>query len=197
MFETLPNPSLEVLLIAGRALLLLGAFWVFALAFIRWRRADDLNTRSLHAQIERTFAEVRSLHETMSVMNARIEALSERSELDARLTPVAASSSQRGYDIATRLARNGADISEIVANCGITRHEAELLLRLHGAHNRPAAATQSRQSAEPHQVHSPRAQTQRTQSERSESEEEREMLMRATPPAPQGRKRGSLLSVVG
>ena len=93
MFETLPNPSLEVVLIAGRALLLLGAFWIFALAFIRWRRSDELLSGNLHAQIERTFAEVRSLHETISVMNARLEALSERAEQESRLAPVTAGSS--------------------------------------------------------------------------------------------------------
>ena len=45
-FEILPNPSLETLLIAGRAALLLGAFWIFALAFSRWRRADDERLRA-------------------------------------------------------------------------------------------------------------------------------------------------------
>ncbi|MET0499075.1 MAG: DUF2802 domain-containing protein [Steroidobacteraceae bacterium] len=189
MFETLPNPSLEMVLIAGRALLLLGAFWIFALAFIRWRRSDDLANRALHASIERTFAEVRSLHESISVMNARIEALSERAELDSRMAPSSTGNSQRGYDIATRLARNGADVNEIVANCGITRHEAELLLRLHGTHKQ-APQQQSRMPAESARAPVPR------QPERSQIEEEREMLTRA--PAPQmGRKRGSLLSVVG
>ena len=188
MFETLPNPSLEVILIAGRALLLMGAFWIFALAFIRWRRADDLAFRAMHAQNERTFAEVRSLHESISVMNARIEALAERSELDSRLAPVATGGSQRGYDIATRLARNGADVGEIVSNCGITRHEAELLLRLHGAQHKPVP--QARQHVEPQRAPAPR------QPERSQIEEEREMLTRQVP-APKGRQRGSLLSVVG
>jgi hypothetical protein len=192
MFETLPNPSLEVVLIAGRALMLLGAFWIFALAFSRWRRADDVNTGSLHAQIERTFAEVRSLHETIAVMNARIEALCERAELDSRMAPAAAGSSQRGYDIAQRLARNGADVGEIVANCGITRHEAELLLRLHGARKQQEAIQpqQVRQSSEPQRTLVPR--------QGAPIQEEREMLTRQAPPQQQkGRTRGSLLSVVG
>jgi hypothetical protein len=192
MFETLPNPSLEVVLIAGRALMLLGAFWIFALAFVRWRRADDVNSGSLHAQIERTFAEVRSLHETIAVMNARIEALCERAELDSRMAPAAAGSSQRGYDIAQRLARNGADVGEIVANCGITRHEAELLLRLHGARKQQQEAIQPqqvRQSSEPQRTLVPR--------QGASIQEEREMLTRQTPPQQKGRTRGSLLSVVG
>lgn len=203
MFETLPNPSLEVVLIAGRALLLLGAFWVFALAFIRWRRSDEANSRNLHAHIERTFAEVRSLHETISVMSARLETLSERAELDARLAPVSTGGAQRGYDIATRLARNGADVSEIVANCGITRHEAQLLLRLHGAQPKAAPQMSSRPVAQSEPPFDSRVDTRAPQrasnlvpSQRAQNEEEREMLTRATPPVT-GRKRGSLLSVVG
>jgi hypothetical protein len=194
MFETLPNPSLEVVLIAGRALLLLGAFWIFALAFIRWRRADDVNASSLHAHIERTFAEVRSLHETIAVMNARIEALAERAELDSRGASGSSTGAQRGYDIAQRLARNGADVNEIVANCGITRHEAELLLRLHGARKQQQEVRQpqlERQVAEPQRTLVPRQ-----QNDRMQVEEEREMLTRQAPPQ-KGRPRGSLLSVVG
>jgi hypothetical protein len=32
MFEILPNPSIETVMLVGRATLLLGAFWIFALA---------------------------------------------------------------------------------------------------------------------------------------------------------------------
>lgn len=172
MFEILPNPSLDTVLIAGRALLLIGAFWVFALAFVRWRRAGERDAQRLHAQLERAFAEMRSLHETVAVMSARLESLSERAESDARLAPAGAISSQRGYDLAARLAKNGSHVDELVASCGITRHEAELLTRLHGARTREPAAAPGRQKraapvAEP-----------------------------AAPPSG-GRKRGSLLSVVG
>src|SRR5690606_36588444 len=76
MFEILPSPSLEVVLIAARAMLLTGAFWVFTLAFIRWRRADERSNTQLHAQLDRAFNEIRSLRETVAVMSARIEALS-------------------------------------------------------------------------------------------------------------------------
>lgn len=161
MFEILPNPSFETIMMIGRAALLLGAFWVFALAFSRWRRADERLMRHLCGELQRTFAEVRSLHETMAVMSARLESLSERAESESRLAPAGIVSSQRGYDLAARLARNGAGVEELVASCGITRHEAELLSRLHVAKSRESAAA----APAPH-------------------------------PAA-GRKRGSLLSVVG
>ena len=171
MFEILPNPSIETVMMVGRAALLLGAFWIFALAFSRWRRANERQMQHLTAQLQRTFAEVRSLHETIAVMSSRLDSLSERAESDARLAPVGAvSSQQRGYDLAARLAKNGAAVDELVQSCGLTRHEAELLSRLHVTKTRESAST---------------AWTMRA----------------ATPaekpaPVPAGRKRGSLLSVV-
>ncbi len=183
MFEILPNPSLETMMIVGRALLLFGAFWVFALAFIRWRRADERANAQLHAKLDRAFAELRSLHETVSVMSARLDGMSERSEMESRLAPA---SSQRGYDVATRLARNGASVEEMIANCGITRHEAELLARLHGARSEasPAPAHVSQQTRVQQQ---PRTQQPAREPARPQPQ----------PPANTGRKRGSLLSVVG
>lgn len=184
MFEILPNPSLEVVLIAGRALMLIGAFWVFALAFIRWRRADERSAERLHAQLERAFDEVRSLHETVAVMSARIEALSERAEVGARLAPAGPISAQRGYDLAQRLAKSGSDIEALIESCGLTRHEAELLTRLHGR-NRD---------------------TQRDWTKRAANTPASSLAtwpaQNAAPPAPPqpsatGRKRGSLVSVVG
>lgn len=179
MFEILPNPSLESILLVGRAALLIGAFWVFALAFIRWRRADERQTRELYARLDRAFGELRSLHETVSVMNARLESLSERAESQTRLPAVAAAvGAQRGYDLAARLAKNGASPEELIASCGVTRHEAELLNRLHGSKSRESASASWQMRAGPEKP-------------------------TATPPAPQqptpanGRKRGSLVSVVG
>jgi hypothetical protein len=152
----------------SRAALLLGAFWIFALAFSRWRRADERQMQHLATQLQRTFAEVRSLHETITVMSARLDSLSERAESDARLPPAGTGSSSRGYDLAARLAKSGAAVDELVASCGLTRHEAELLSRLHVTKTRESAATSwNLRAAAPEQP----------------------------APAP-ARKRGSLLSVV-
>lgn len=187
MFEILPNPSLEIVLIAARAMLLIGAFWVFALAFIRWRRADERSNERLHAQLDRAFAEVRSLHETIAVMNARLEALSERADVGARLAPAGPISAQRGYDLAQRLAKNGSDIDELIESCGLTRHEAELLTRLHGNKSKDASAHINwNKRAAPTASQAPTWPAQSAQ--------------QPAPPstsAPMGRKRGSLVSVVG
>ena len=145
MFEILPNPSMETVMMVGRTALLLGAFWVFALAFSRWRRADERQMQHLCGELQRTFAEVRSLHETIAVMHARMESMGERAESDSRLAPAGTINSQRGYDLAARLAKNGAAVDELVASCGITRHEAELLSRLH-AGKRESAVTNRAQA---------------------------------------------------
>jgi hypothetical protein len=185
VFETLPNPSLDLVLIVLRGLLLIGAVCVFALAFIRWRRADEQNTLRLQQQFERAFAEIRSLHETVTVMSARIEAMSERAEVGTRLAPASVAAPQRGYDMATRLAKNGADADELMSNCGITRHEAELLVRLHGANRSGDVATgRLKQQAQ---------EATRTSWSMPAAHEPAQQ----EPPRQQGRKRGSLVSVVG
>ncbi|HEY4369348.1 MAG TPA: DUF2802 domain-containing protein [Steroidobacteraceae bacterium] len=195
MFEILPNPSLETLMLVGRAVLLVGAFGVFALAFIRWRRTDERNDAHLLEQLDRSFAEVRSLHETVAVMSARLEAMSERTEMDARLAPAGMVSSQRGYDVATRLARNGAGIDELVGSCGVTRHEAELLMRLHGGKGRDVAPSAAASTA--------RARAPASTPEQIASDPTAvtwPVVPPSAAPAPKQnpvRKRGSLLSVVG
>jgi hypothetical protein len=186
MFEILPSPSLEIVLIAARGMLLIGAFWIFALAFIRWRRADERSTERLHAQLDRAFAEVRSLHETVAVMSARIESLSERADVGARLAPAGPISSQRGYDLAQRLAKNGSDIDELIESCGLTRHEAELLTRLHGkGRDASAHVNWNARSASP----APQAPSTWSMPNPAQAP--------SPPPVPTGRKRGSLVSVVG
>lgn len=184
MFETLPNPSLEVLLIAARGVMLIGAFCVFALAFIRWRRQDERDAEHLRQQMERAFGELRSLHETVSVMSARIETLSELAEQGSKMAPVGPVGAQRGYELASRLARNGAGVEELVSTCGITRHEAELLVRLHAvkSHEESMSAAHKRPVISQSRIDDGIAQAERAA---------------LTQPPPQGRKRGSLLSVVG
>lgn len=188
MFETLPNPSLDVVLIASRAILLIGALCVFALAFIRWRRADEMRYQRLHQQLERAFGEMRSIHETVAVMSARLEGLNDRAEVGSRLAPAGTTAPQRGYDMATRLAKNGADTDELIANCGITRHEAELLVRLHGAKRMGGEVAISRLKQQAQESARPTPHNRPIHAEPQAA---------PPPPAVAGRKRGSLLSVVG
>ena len=119
-------------------------------------------------------------------MNARLEGMSERAEVGSRLAPAGSAAPQRGYDMATRLAKNGADADELVDNCGITRHEAELLVRLHGSKRAGGEVAIGR--LKQHAQESTRAVPQSWNMPEPQD---------APPPAAAGRKRGSLLSVVG
>jgi len=147
VFETLSLPSLDIMVLAARAVVLVGAFCVFALAFIRWRNADARSNAQLQQQLERTFAEVRSLHETVAVMSARLETLSEHSEAGTRAAPASTAGTPRGYDIAARMAKNGTNAEGLIANCGLTRQEAELMVRLHGAKTADKLADKSQDAA--------------------------------------------------
>ena len=66
----------------------------------------------------------------------------------------------RGYEVAARLARNGATAEELVHTCALSRHEAELLVRLHAGMKSmqpPAAnsnATKNGASNAPSRAHS-------------------------------------------
>lgn len=205
MFETLSLPSLEIMVLIARAVMLVGAFCVFALAFIRWRNADARSNAQLMQQLERTFAEVRTLHETVAVMSARLETLSEHSEAGARAQPASTAVAPRGYDIAARMARNGTDAEGLIANCGLTRQEAELMVRLHGAkaaektlekNSDGAAAAIAQRSARPE---APRA---RTVPETRPAASRPAQVPVLQVPSPEirvagARRRGSLVSAVG
>lgn len=178
MFEILPTPSLELVMSVARAALLLGAFWVFAMAFRRWRQADLHNIERLHTQLQRAFEELRGMHETITVLRGRVDLLLEQSDQEQRRLPTSGTSG-RGYEVAARLARNGLDVNELIANCGINRNEAELLARLNVSRSR-----------EPEVNRDPRNSTALSRDEQT--------LEAALNKAPAARKkRGSILSVVG
>jgi hypothetical protein len=74
--------------------------------------------------------ELNSLALTVRATSERLEELHNRIDSQSRLTAGAPAPSQRGYEFATRLAKNGASTDDLIASCGISRHEAELLIRL-------------------------------------------------------------------
>src|SRR5215470_12111788 len=100
-------PSLEMLLIAGRAVFLLFSFVLAAVTFTRWRRATRAQTEQLLAQQQVVLQRLADLEERVAATNVSISQLSERVERPQQLAstpPVAAP----GYQIAIRLARSGA-----------------------------------------------------------------------------------------
>jgi hypothetical protein len=128
MFETV---SLEAVLIFSRGVLLIGACGVLSWAIVRWRRQLELDARRLFEQMDLALVELRTVQEIVQRLESRLATLAGQVEAGSRAAPPATGAAARGYELAVRLAKRGAPVDEIVSTCGITRHEAELLVRLH------------------------------------------------------------------
>jgi Protein of unknown function (DUF2802) len=125
-------PSIEFLLIAGRALFLVFSFVIAAISFTAWRRATHRQTAEVLSQTQIVLQRLAELEARLDATRDSIAKLRDRLE-----HPVAAALPQTpspGYQIAIRLARGGASREELMSGCGLTLAEAELIRRLHGAH---------------------------------------------------------------
>ena len=116
---------------AARAGLLAIALLMFAVAMGRWRRAGHRDMLELFAQLQESRGETHALTDLARQLAAQVAALQNRIEDRQQLQAAAAGGSQRGYELALKLARHGADPDDIVSATGVTRHEAQLLTRLH------------------------------------------------------------------
>jgi hypothetical protein len=121
---------------AARAGLLAIALLLFTIALLRWRRAGRLDMQELMAQMQESRGETHTLAELAQQLAAQVAALQTRIEDRQQLQLAAAGGSQRGYELALNLARHGADPDDIVSATGVTRHEAQLLTRLHNPERR-------------------------------------------------------------
>jgi hypothetical protein len=130
---TLPSTTLtsvEFLLLAGRAVFLLFSFIVAAVTFSAWRRAT-------RAQTEQVLSQTNTVLQRLAALEARVDAtkitllqLGERLERPPAAAPAATSP---GYQMAIRLAKGGASREDLMAGCGLSLAEAELVQRLHGS----------------------------------------------------------------
>jgi len=130
---TLPATDLttfEIIFAAGRAVFLLFSFIIAAVTFTAWRRA----TRT---QTDQVISQTNTVLQRLSELEARVDATKITiSELGNRLERPAATpslGSSPGYQMAIRLAKNGASREDLMAGCGLSLAEAELVQRLHGS----------------------------------------------------------------
>jgi len=135
-------PSVEMLLIAGRAVFLLLSFALAVVAFTRWRRAAQAHAAQLQANHEVVLQRLADLEARIAATNVAVSQLGERMERPQQLTAAPAASSP-GYQIAIRLAKGGASREELVSKCGLSSNEAELVHRLHA----PQAKSPARRAA--------------------------------------------------
>ena len=132
---SLATPSVELLLIIGRAVFLVFSFVLATIAFIRWRRATLAQTELVLANHAVVLQRLADLEARVDATNVTVSQLSERIRKPQQVaspTPVATP----GYEIAIRLAKSGATREELTSGCGLSASEAELVHRLHAPQSR-------------------------------------------------------------
>jgi hypothetical protein len=122
--------SVEFLLVAGRAVFLLFSFVLATIAFTAWRRATQVQTEKVIAQTNTVLQRLASLEARVDATKITLSQLGDRLERPAATQNNTASAS---YQMAIRLAKGGASREELMAGCGLSLAEAELVQRLHGA----------------------------------------------------------------
>ena len=130
--------SPEFLLIAGRAVFLVFSFVVAAIAFTSWRRAAQQESERATAHMNLVLERLGALERAIAAAQARIGEVAD--QVDGRLLAGASAGGGPSYQVAIRLARSGASCDELVASCGLSRLEAELVRRLHGPREPSARA---------------------------------------------------------
>jgi hypothetical protein len=131
-------PSVEMLLIAGRAVFLLFSFVLAAVAFTRWRLAAQAHAAQLQANHEVVLQRLADLEARVSATNVTVSQLGERIERPQQLAASPAAAAP-GYQIAIRLAKGGASREELISGCGLSINEAELVHRLHAPQAKSSA----------------------------------------------------------
>jgi len=133
MLMTLPGNDLstfEIIFAAGRAVFLLFSFIIAAVSFTAWRRAARAQTEQVLAQTNTVLQRLASLEAHVDATKVTISRLGDRLE---RPQAVASVAPAPGYQMAIRLAKGGASREDLMAGCGLSLAEAELVQRLHGS----------------------------------------------------------------
>lgn len=123
--------------VMAAAIVALGvAVAALAIGQARLREASRLDVQRLFEQMDLTLGELREVTVSLCGCQRELGELRTRTTAAAQRASDSAPAPARSYDIALRLARNGASREELMSNCGMSRHEAELAVRLHGPDQR-------------------------------------------------------------
>jgi hypothetical protein len=122
--------TFEIIFAAGRAVFLLFSFVIAAVTFTAWRRATRSQTEQVISQTNTVLQRLASLEARVDATKITISQLGDRLERP-QATPSTGTSP--GYQMAIRLAKNGASREDLMAGCGLSLAEAELVQRLHGS----------------------------------------------------------------
>ena len=98
-------------------------------------RRQEAVIRRLQSDVHALCAGAINMGNYVSTLEQRLRRLTERQDQSDLRDPM-----QQTYAHAIRLAQRGADVNDLVENCGLARGEAELLLRVHHVQRRQAVS---------------------------------------------------------
>ncbi len=127
---------------AFAALLAVAGYGLQRLRYRRQLQRRDATLAAIDQQrsAQALLAEMRAQGAALQALAAGLDRLELQLNLDARHAAPATRGGRAGYELAIRLAQGGASVDELCASCGMTRPEADLVIRLHRAGNSPATS---------------------------------------------------------
>ena len=120
------------LLLAGCGTLMMFAFALAALTFDGWRRATRRQSQHILTNSQTLAQQLSALDARVNATATAVRRLDQRIERQAQPGAQPKGTAAGGYQIAIRLARSGASREDLMANCGLSLGEADLVRRLHG-----------------------------------------------------------------
>ncbi|MEJ0007389.1 MAG: DUF2802 domain-containing protein [Steroidobacteraceae bacterium] len=121
-------PPDYVLIPLTGAIIVVAGVLIAAFFASRVQRAVTGQSREILGSAAWLAEQIDQLGTALSVTDSRVAALAARLDEHSRTTQGTGSTS---YNVAIRMARSGASRQELMATCGVTQQEADLVLRLH------------------------------------------------------------------
>jgi Protein of unknown function (DUF2802) len=132
MLNSLQQMTWDEWLALGRAVFLVFSFVLASVTFAAWRRAAIRQTQLAGVHDAEVVKRLDGLDARLVATRNAIAQITETLERVSR-KETTGNRAIAGYPIAIRLARGGAGVDELVAICGLSPNEAELVCRIHGA----------------------------------------------------------------
>jgi hypothetical protein len=132
MLNSLQQLTLDEALALGRAVFLVFSFVLASVTFAAWRRAALRHSELAGVHAADVVKRLDGLDARLVATRNAIAQITETLERVSR-KETTGNRAIAGYPIAIRLARAGAGVDELVATCGLSPNEAELVCRIHGA----------------------------------------------------------------
>ncbi|BCB27278.1 hypothetical protein SKTS_21640 [Sulfurimicrobium lacus] len=117
----------ELLIIVAVVLAVYVAEMLLLLRSKRGGRRWKSDAASAEPRLDALESEIEQVHAQLLHFKEQLD------KLEAAPPPQANAPSSSPYSQAIQLAKQGADVSEVAANCGISRGEAELIVAMHRA----------------------------------------------------------------